>query len=106
MASACVRGPGEWNEWINWLMAGLHGRHRWRLPLLLAGMLFAQGRRTVSTWLRAAGVSPDYADYYYFLASVGRNAKSVSWRLFILVLRIVPLSEQVLLVLDIKEILP
>jgi hypothetical protein len=100
MASACDRGPIEWNEWTNWLMAGLHGRNRWRLPLLLAGMLFAQGRRTVSTWLRAAGVSPDYADYYYFLASVGRNAKSVSWRLLWLVLRIVPLPERVLLVLD------
>jgi hypothetical protein len=100
MASACFQGPIEWNEWTNWLMAGLHGRNRWRLPVLLAGMLFAQGRRTVSTWLRAAGVSLDYADYYYFLASVGRNARSVSWRLLILVLRIVPLSEQVLLVLD------
>jgi hypothetical protein len=100
MASACVQPPIEWNEWTNWLMAGLHGRNRWRLPALLAGMLFAQGRRTVSTWLRAAGVSLDYADYYYFLASVGRNAGSVSWRLLILVLRIVPLSEQVLLVLD------
>jgi len=26
-------------------MAGLHGRNQWRLPVLLAGMLFAQGRR-------------------------------------------------------------
>jgi hypothetical protein len=100
MASACVQGPIEWNEWTNWLMAGLHGRNRWRFPVLLAGMLFAQGRRTVSTWLRAAGVSPDYVDYYYFLASVGRNARSVSSRLLILVLRIVPLAERVLLVLD------
>jgi hypothetical protein len=100
MASACFRGPIEWNEWTNWLMQGLHGRNRWRLPLLLAGMLFAQGRRTVSTWLRAAGVSPDYADYYYFLASVGRNAEWISWRLLVLVLRIIPLPERVLLVLD------
>ncbi len=100
MASASFRAPVEWNEWTQWLMAGLHGRNRWRLPVLLAGMLFAQGRRTVSTWLRAAGVSLDYADYYYFLASVGRNASVVSRRLLTLVLRIVPLPERVLLVLD------
>jgi hypothetical protein len=100
MASASFRGPKEWDEWTNWLSAGLHGRNQWRLSILLMGILFAQGRRTVSTWLRAAGVSPDYVDYYYFLASVGRNAKLVSWRLLSLVLKIVPLPERVLLVLD------
>lgn len=100
MARANFRGPKEWDEWTCWLMAGLHGRNGWRLPILLMGILFAQGRRTVSTWLRAAGVSPDYEDYYYFLASVGRNAKLVSWRLLTLVLKIVPLPQRVLLVLD------
>ena len=100
MASWCGPGPVEWTEWTNWLMVGLHGRNRWRLPVLLAGMLFAQGRRTVSTWLRAAGVSPDFADYYYFLASVGCNAEIVSRRLVELVLRVLPLPERVLLVLD------
>lgn len=100
MASANFRGPKEWDQWTKWLMAGLHGRNQWRLPILLMGILFAQGRRTVSTWLRAAGVSPDYEDYYYFLASVGRNAKLVSWRLLSLVLKIVPLPQRVLLVLD------
>ncbi|MCL6503593.1 MAG: hypothetical protein K6T86_12995 [Pirellulales bacterium] len=45
-------------------------------------ILFAEGRRTVGTCLRAAGVSPDYQDYYcYYLPSVGRNAQLVSWRL-------------------------
>lgn len=100
MASAKFRGPQEWDEWTKWLTSGLHGRNGWRLPILLMGILFAQGRRTVSTWLRAAGVSPDYEDYYYFLASVGRNAKLVSWRLLTMVLRIVPLPKRVLLVLD------
>ena len=100
MAASNFRGPQEWNEWIEWLSAGLHGRNQWRLAVLVPGILFAQGRRTVSTWLRASGVSPDYEDYYYFLASVGCNAKLVGWRLLRLVLRIVPLTERVLLVLD------
>jgi len=37
--------PNEWSEWSDWLAAGLHARNRWRLPVLLAGMLFAQGCR-------------------------------------------------------------
>ncbi len=100
MASAKFRGPEEWNEWTDWLAAGLHGRNFWRLSVLLSGVLFAQGRRTVSTWLRAAGVSPDDVGYYDFLARVGRKAKLVSWRLLSLVLRVVPLPERILLVLD------
>lgn len=54
--------PQEWSEWSDWLSAGLHARNRWRLPVLLTGLLFASGRRTVTTWLRAAGVSDDYQD--------------------------------------------
>jgi len=79
--------PQEWSEWSEWLAAGLHARSRWRLPVLLMGMLFAGGRRTVTTWLRAAGVSDDFQDYYYFLAALGRKTNSVSTALMLLVLR-------------------
>jgi hypothetical protein len=51
--------PEQWSQWSAWLAVGLHGRNRWRLPVLLVGMLFAGGRRTVTTWLRAAGVSDE-----------------------------------------------
>ena len=54
--------PDQWSEWSEWLAAGLHARNRWRLPVLLTGILFASGRRTVTTWLRAAGVSVDFQD--------------------------------------------
>ena len=40
--------PQEWSDWGEWLAAGLHGQCRWRLPVLLMGMLFATGRRTVA----------------------------------------------------------
>jgi hypothetical protein len=63
-------------------------------------MLFAGGRRTVTTWLRAAGVGDDYQDYYYFLASLGRKINSVATRLILLVLRTLPLPQRVLLVID------
>jgi hypothetical protein len=66
----------------------------------LAVIQFANGRRTVTTWLKAAGVSDDYQDYYYFLSSVGRNSKSIATQLVILVLRNLPLPERLLLVID------
>ncbi len=68
----------QWSEWGDWLAAGWQARNRWRLPVLLAGMLLASGRRTVTTCLRAVGVSDDYQDDYYFLASVGRNSKKIT----------------------------
>jgi hypothetical protein len=92
--------PQDWSQWSQWLAAGLHARSRWRLPVLLLGMLFANGRRTVTTWLRAAGVSDDFADYYYFLARLGRNTESVATQLVVLVLRTLPLPQRVQLVID------
>jgi hypothetical protein len=92
--------PSDWCEWSEWLAAGLHARNRWRLPVLLAGILFAQGRRTVTTWLRAAGVSDDYQDYYYFLAALGHKTKPVATQLLVLLLRVLPLPDRLLAVID------
>jgi len=92
--------PDQWSEWSQWLAAGLHARNRWRLGVLLVGILFANGRRTVTTWLRAAGVSNDYQDYYYFLAPVGRKSKAIATQLVTLLLSGLPLPERVLLVVD------
>ena len=78
--------PEQWSEWNAWLAAGLHARNRWRLPVLLTGILFASGRRTVTTWLRAAGVSDDFQDYYYFIECVGRKSESIASQLVGLVL--------------------
>jgi hypothetical protein len=100
MAKANWRCPSEWVEWSEWLAAGLHARNRWRLPVLLVGILFARGRRTVTTWLRAVGIRDDFADYYYFLAPLGRKAESVATRLFLLLLRNLPLPQRLLAVID------
>ena len=92
--------PDQWSEWGEWLGAGLHARNRWRLPVLMMGMLLASGRRTVTTWLRAAGVSDDYQDYYYFLTCVGHKSESIATQLVVLVLRVLALPERLLLVID------
>jgi len=92
--------PQEWSEWMAWLSNGLHGRCRWRLPILLGGILFATGRRTVASWLRAAGISTEFNDYYYFIAAVGRKVPAVATYLLLLLLKRLPHGDRILLALD------
>ena len=99
MAKLNWKSPDEWTEWSTWLAAGLHARNRWRLPVLMMGMLFANGRRTVTSWLRAGGITDDFDDYYYFLAALGRKTQSLATQLLTLVLRTLPLPQRVLLVI-------
>jgi hypothetical protein len=95
---ASYHAPREWEDWSEWLAAGLHGRSRWRLPLLMTGLLFAGGRRVVASWIRAADVSDDYRDYYFFLQSVGRRWPELGRRVLVLVLRQVLSDQQRVLV--------
>jgi hypothetical protein len=52
----------------------LHQRSAARLPLLLVGILFATGRRTVTSWFRAAGIGTDYRNGYTTVCAVGPKA--------------------------------
>lgn len=98
---ASYHAPAEWEDWSNWLAAGLHGRSRWRLPVLLTGLLFAGGRRVVATWIRTAGVSDDYQNYYAFLPSVGRLWRELGGRVLGLVFaRVLRDESRILLALD------
>src|SRR3954447_3825258 len=64
--------------WVAALAAPLHRRSAWRLAAVVAGILTAQGRRTASSWWRAAGIGTRFRSYYYFLDSVGRNTTAVA----------------------------
>jgi hypothetical protein len=55
------------------LCATLDPRNAWRVPILLVGVLFATGRRTVTSWFRAAAISAEYRPAYAALWSVGRR---------------------------------
>lgn len=94
------RPPEDWQRPVEWLAAGLHGRNRWRLSLILLGMLFARGRRTVTTWLRAAGIRDDFADYDYFLQPLGCKSKELAERLFVLLLVRLETGPRALLAVD------
>ena len=89
--------PQDWQQWVEWLAAGLHGRNRWRLSLIFLGIVFARERRTVTTWLRAVGISDDFTDYYYFLQPLGGKSKELAQRLWALLLVRLVSDERVLL---------
>jgi hypothetical protein len=98
---ACYHAPQEWEDWSGWLAAGLHGRSRWRLGVLMLGALFAGGRRVVAAWIRTAGVGDDYQDYYFFLQSVGQRWRELGARLLVLVMqRALKDQQRVLLAVD------
>jgi hypothetical protein len=63
--------------------AVLDKRSALRLPLLLLGSLLAKGRRTVTSWFRAAGITVDFRRSYNVLWAVGRRASSVAGCFFI-----------------------
>ena len=50
--------------WITTLAAVLDARQRARFVQLCTGLLFARGRRTVTSWLRGCGVGRDFKRYY------------------------------------------
>jgi hypothetical protein len=56
----------------------LHKRSAARLPRLLCGLLFARGRRTVTSWFRAAGITDDFRPAYTTVCAVGRQANDMA----------------------------
>jgi hypothetical protein len=58
---------GDFTSWLDRRTAA-------RLPLLLTGILFASGRRTVTSWFRAAGITTDFRRAYHVVYAVGREA--------------------------------
>jgi DDE superfamily endonuclease len=91
----------SWWAWIIALAKPLHRRSAWRLPHVILGVLWAQGRRTVASWWRAADIGDHFRSYYYFLDSVGRKTTAVAVVVFALLKnRLDPGEEPLLLALD------
>jgi len=67
-----------------WLSAVLLRLARWldrrtalRVPLLLLGILLATGRRTATSWFRAAGIADDFRAAYHTIYAIGRRTELV-----------------------------
>ena len=85
------KGEPMFNEWIlpdSWqfMVAALgnvlHQRSAWRLSVIMAGIIFAKGRRTITSWFRSAGIIRQYKAFYYFIGSLGQKTEAVATVLF------------------------
>jgi hypothetical protein len=74
-------------QWFSRLAVALDRRSAPRLALLFFGAVLARGRRTVTTWIRAAKLSGQYQSCYLAIAAAGKQADRVAWRLFTAVVR-------------------
>jgi hypothetical protein len=79
--------PEVWTVWVGSLAATLHQRSAWRLTVLITGVILAQGRRTVTSWFRAAGIAEPYKAFYYFIGSLGRRTEIIATVLFELMIQ-------------------
>src|SRR3954452_49414 len=67
-------------QWFSWLAAALDRRSAPRLALLFLGALLARGRRTVTTWIRAAKLSDQFRPCYTAVAATGKRADRIARR--------------------------
>ena len=74
--------PDRWQVMVATLCSVLHQRSAWRLDIITAGIIFAKGRRTVTSWFRWAGVSRQYKAFYYFIGSIGKKTEVIATVLF------------------------
>jgi hypothetical protein len=79
--------PDHWQVMVIVLSSVLHQRSAWRLATLLAAMLFAKGRKTITSWLRAAGINQCYKAYYYFIGSLAQKTENIATELFKIMIR-------------------
>jgi hypothetical protein len=73
--------PALLSAWLSTIAGALDRRSAPRLLSLLVGALFARGRRTVTTWFRAAGITDAFRPAYHALGAGGRRAASLACRL-------------------------
>ena len=90
----------EWRAWADALAAPLHRRLAWRMARVLAGVLRGSGRRTASSWFRAARVGSGFRSYYYFLDSVGRKTQQVAAVLLRIVTERIDAGDRLVFALD------
>jgi len=65
-------------QWFDRLAAALDKRSAPRLALLFLGAVLARGRRTVTSWIRAAGLSDHFQHCYTAVAAAGKKAETIA----------------------------
>jgi hypothetical protein len=93
--------PNYWQAMVISLSCVLHQRSAWRIAIIFTAMLFAKGRKTITSYFRAAGISRCYKAYYYFIGSLARKTENIATQLFeIMIHRIYKNTNTVLAAID------
>src|SRR5580704_338215 len=88
-------------QWFSTLAGALDPRSAPRLALLFLGAVLARGRRTVTSWIRAAGLSDEFRPCYTTVAAAGRRADEIAARLVAAVVRpLVAGADRLVLAID------
>jgi hypothetical protein len=74
-------------QWFSHLASVLDLRSAPRLALLFLGAVLARGRRTVTSWIRAARLSEQFRPCYTSVAAAGKKADLIAMRLFLAVVK-------------------
>ena len=70
--------PALLSRWVARLVGLLDRRTAPRVALLLCGLLLARGRRTVTSWMRPAGIAGEFRRAYCAVAACGRRADDLA----------------------------
>jgi hypothetical protein len=85
-----------WDSFAAWL----DRRTALRLPLLLLGVLLASGRRTATSWFRAAGITAAFRPAYHTIYAVGRRADQLALTAWLTARPCLTTSRRLLLAID------
>jgi len=93
--------PDNWQIITIAICSVLHQRSAWRLNIIIAGIIFAKGRKTVTSWFRAAGITKRYKAFYYFVGSIGQKTEIIATVLFEFMIKLVYKNQnRVLMAID------
>ena len=88
-------------QWFPRLASALDRRSAPRLVLLFLGAVLARGRRTVTSWIRAAGLSDQFRPCYTTVAAAGKKADEIAARLLLAAVKpLIVKSQRLTLALD------
>ena len=88
-------------QWFPQLASSLDRRSAPRLVLLFLGAVLARGRRTVTSGIRAAGLSTQFRSCYTTVAAVGKKADKIATQLLLAVVKpLVSQTERLTLAVD------
>jgi hypothetical protein len=68
-------------HWFSRLASALDPRSAPRLARLFLGAILARGRRTVTSWIRAVGLSPEYRRCYTTVSAAGKRTDLIAGHL-------------------------